>query len=343
MIPERIKKLEAYRFPEFRKDRLNLNENPFPLPEVVLSEFKERIDGDDIRLYHSPIDNAFISALTEYTGFDGKNISLVNGADEGIYFLISLFGREDFDIVSFLPSYKCYKEFSLMLGANFIEIPLSNDFSIDMERTLKLVKDRRVLFFIPNPNNPTGNLFARDKIVRILKEIRGSVVIDEAYFEFSKTTLAPLINKFNNLIILRTFSKSFSLAGERIGYLISNEDFVSHFNGFKNPYNFPYLSMVMGSIVLKHKDIFFERIQWIEAERERVFNELKKIPWLKVFPSRTNFLLLFVKDYKKLRDKLSEEKISILDLNKGWFRLSIGRRELNDKVLNVIKEVNLLK
>jgi len=86
MIPERIKKLEAYRFPEFRKDRLNLNENPFPLPEVVLSEFKERIDGDDIRLYHSPIDNAFISALTEYTGFDGKNISLLNGADEGISF-----------------------------------------------------------------------------------------------------------------------------------------------------------------------------------------------------------------------------------------------------------------
>ncbi|RLD16460.1 MAG: hypothetical protein DRI22_01190, partial [Caldiserica bacterium] len=98
-----------------------------------------------------------------------------------------------------------------------------------------------------------------------------------------------------------------------------------------------------GSIVLKHKDIFFKRIQWIESERERVFNELNKIPWLKVFPSRTNFLLFFVKDYKKLRDKLIEERISILDLGKGWFRLSIGRRELNDKVLNVIKEVNLLK
>lgn len=337
MIPERIKKLEPYKFPEFNRNRLNLNENPFPIPDAVLLEFKERVDKDAIRLYHAPIKNPFLSSLEEYIGFSSENISLVNGADEGIYFLIAMFGRETFDIVSFSPSYKCYKEFSFMLGANFIEIPLTDDFIIDIEKTLKTISNRKVLFFIPDPNNPTGNLFDPDKLREIIKSVSGFVVIDEAYFEFSKVTIAPFINKFDNLIILRTFSKSFSLAGERIGYIISNKNFVSYFNGFKNPYNFPYLSMIIGDVALKHREMFFGRIKWIEEERERIFNELKDSSTVKVFPSKTNFLLLYTEKVSELRERLKREKIFILDLGNGWFRISIGRSELNDRVLRIIK------
>jgi len=167
-----------------------------------------------------------------------------------------------------------YKIYSIISGSNFVQVPLSqSNFSLNEGKILeKAKKEDSSIVFLAYPNAPTGNYFAEDKITKIIEESGCLVVVDEAYYEFGKKTFVPLISRYNNLVILRTFSKAYSLASLRVGYLLSNPEIVNE--------------------IRKVKEVLEDNIEKIIREREKLINIINELPSFKAHPSQTNFVLV---------------------------------------------------
>ncbi|MGX7582933.1 aminotransferase class I/II-fold pyridoxal phosphate-dependent enzyme [Candidatus Vidania fulgoroideorum] len=256
-------------------------------------------------------------------------ITFGNGSDEIIYLLSILF----FNIGSFKPSFTMYKFYSRILNKNFFEIELNNKFCINLKKTNFIIKKNKIeLFFISYPNNPTGNLFDKKKILNIVKKNKKCLfVLDEAYFDFSKKTFTKYIKIFKNICILRTFSK-IGFAGLRIGFLLSNKKLYKIINKVKSPYNFNILNIRLIPEILKNYNLLCVK---------KILNQKKKIEFLlkkkKIFfyKSFSNFILINLekKNYKKLKLKsifIKKTKI------KNFYRVSIGN---NIENYNFIKNL----
>ncbi|MGJ8454458.1 histidinol-phosphate transaminase [Pseudothermotoga sp. U03pept] len=309
---------------------LALNENPFPFPEELLQEALKRMQIDNLRIYYDSPSEELVEAILQYVGADfitERNVSIGNGADEIIYVMMTIFDRVFF----FPPTYSCYKIFAQALNVKYIELPLEEDLHIP-EVDLK----EGDLVFIPNPNNPTGHLFEREEIEYILKK-GAFLALDEAYYEFSKVTYLELLKKYDNIAILRTFSKAFSLAAQRIGYIISSEKFIDTYNRVRLPYNVSYLSQLLAKTALDHVKIFQERTEFIVQERERMKDSLKAMGY-SLTDSFANFVFVFIE--KKKRDRLikdlSKKGITIRSFDEG-VRISVGTEEQNNMILKELE------
>jgi histidinol-phosphate aminotransferase len=217
----------------------------------------------------------------------------------------------------------------------------------DVIRTLKNYSPK--LFLLCRPNNPTGWAMKREDVIAILEEakrINTLVIVDEAYGEFAREGLAELIEEYDNLIILHTFSKAFSLAGLRIGYAISDEEIIKDIMAVKLPYNVNSFSQKVAIIALEYMDIINARIEEILKERERVYNSLKELPGVKVFPSQANFLFFYCKE-DSLLEGLILRGIKIRKFSgthpllENAYRVTIGKREDNDRFLKAMEEILL--
>ncbi|PKP54711.1 hypothetical protein CVT91_18680 [Candidatus Atribacteria bacterium HGW-Atribacteria-1] len=189
-----------------------------------------------------------------------------------------------------------YKIYSIINGSNFVQIPLSqSNFSLNEDKVLEEAKkEDSSIVFIAYPNAPTGNYFAEDKIIKIIEESGCLVVVDEAYYEFGEKTFVPLISQYDNLVILRTFSKAYSLASLRVGYLLSNPEIISEVRKVKSPFNVNTFSQLAAQVVFENKEILKDSIKKIIEERERLTNKINELPPFKAHPSRTNFVLVEV-------------------------------------------------
>jgi len=313
---------------------LALNENPFPFPEEILQEaLFRRMNCDRLRIYYDSPDDELIEKIMQYVDCDflkKQNISIGNGADEIIYVMMTIFDR----IVFFPPTYSCYKIFAKALNIDYVEIPLDIDLRIPSA-------DLREgdLVFIPNPNNPTGHLFDKKEIEFILKK-GAFVALDEAYYEFSKVTYIDLLAKYENLAVLRTFSKAFSLAAQRIGYVISSERFIDAYNRVRLPFNVNYISQLLAKTALENISLFQERIQFIINERERMRKFLKSVGY-STTESHGNFVFIFMEGerQKALTKALSKKNITVRRFKEG-IRITVGTKEQNDLVL---KELEVFK
>lgn len=315
-----------YKSEERAEVYLALNENPFPFPEEILIDVFKSIDLDNFRIYYDSPDAEFLKKLSTYVGIDGiyeRNISVGNGADEIIYVILSMFERAIF----FTPTYSCYKIFSRALGVQYVEIPLEDNFRIPNFN----FKEGDVVF-VPNPNNPTGHIFPVEDIERILKS-KAFLVLDEAYYEFSKVTYVDLIKRYENLAVVRTFSKAFSLAAQRIGYVISNEKFIEAYNRVRLPYNLNYISQLLAKAALDNLELFERRIDYIITERERVLDKAKQLGF-NVTDSKGNFIFIFLKkeEIEDIKVRFISKGIAVRYFDEG-IRISIGLREENDIIL----------
>ncbi|HOK40523.1 MAG TPA: histidinol-phosphate transaminase [bacterium] len=320
--------------------KLNTNENPYPPSPKVLGFLQDAITRR-LRLYPDPLCNELRKKLSECYNIPKEQIFVGNGSDELLRLAFYTFSNRNEKIVYSFPSYTLFKTLSVLCYCQPIEIELTEEFLLSDKF---ISSNRNSLKIIANPNSPTGTFNEIDFIEEVVKANKKVVIIDEAYADFAKDNCLRLLKKYKNLIITRTFSKSFSLASIRVGYCFGDKKLIDALYKIKDSYNVNYLSQVAAIAAIEDYQYMKETSQKIIELREYLSNELLKINF-KVYKSEANFV--FVKPLKikarSIYQTLKERGILIryFDapfLNK-YLRISIGTDEEINKLISELKKI----
>ena len=330
----------------FKKVMMCLNESDLNPMEVLQKEIWDKIATFPINRYFNDVTNELNDLLSDYTGFDKDYFIFGNGADEMLYYVFNSVRNDNNSYaISLSPSYFDYKSYSRAVGLGIKFFHLDNHFDFDADEYMKTGDNKDCkLTIICNPNNPTGNLFDTKKIEYIIKNTPHLVLIDETYFEFSNITFAHLIDKYDNLIIVRSFSKSFSVAGLRFGYILSNPKNIYEIKKVKTYFNLNLLTQAIISVLLKNKDIFLKHNEFVIKERNELYEKLNLIPDLKVWNTNTNFLIFNAGEKSmELFNFLQDNDIAVRNVGqhpimKNNLRVSISSKEDNSYFYEKIKE-----
>lgn len=342
-----LKKTDAYVPGEQPQDKsyikLNTNEFPFEPCDGV----KAVVNGEkaaDLRLYSDPTCRVLKEAIAENYGLKTENVFCGNGSDEVLALSFLAFCKKDDTVVFPDISYGFYPVFASFFGLNYREIPLETDFSINEN---DYYSDCGTVY-IANPNAPTGLTLGTEQIENILKNNPNHVVvIDEAYCDFCDCSATGLIGKYRNLLVVRTFSKSYALAGARIGFALGDKELISDLEKAKfsfNPYNINRLSIEIGAAAMKDREYFEKTVAVIKENREKLTDDLKKLGFT-VLPSGANFV--FAKkdgfDGEKLYLELKENGILVRHFGKerikDYLRITVGTKEQNAALINTLGRI----
>lgn len=344
-VSQEIRDITPYSVPHIDcKIKLDGNESPFSLPQDVQEMVNRAIQEIEINRYPDPEASNLIEIMAKVTEFPIGGILLGNGSDELIGMLITTFTNGSGKVLCPSPSFSMYKLTALAMGAEVIEIPLDENFDIELDSTIKAIEDEDPdLIFLASPNNPTGNMYSASKIAEIISVSKGVVVVDEAYSDFSGYTFLPLVKECENLVILRTLSKV-GFAGLRVGILYAGEDLVREVNKVRYPYNINSLSQAVSEVVLENHEFVSESIQLIVRERERVYKTLSVLDGITAYPSDANFIFFKAEDADSLFSKLVEKEILIRNFNRpgrleNCMRVTIGTPQENDAFLSALTEI----
>ncbi len=321
--------------------KIDQNENLFgPSPKVIKALAKYY----GFNIYPDAEQTAFRQQISAYTGVSPEYIVGANGSNQLLDLVTRLFVGAGDSVINCVPTFDIYRFSTQICGGKLIELQRDENFAIDV-KTIKKAVDKSVkLIFLANPNAPTGNLTPRKDLIEIL-ELGLPTCIDEAYYEFSCVTVLPLMKKYTNLMVVRTFSKWAGLAGLRVGYGFFPPQVAELLHRIKIPYNINVAALVAVEESIKDIDYLLEKVKIIVTERDRLFAGLKKVPYLKPYPSKANFILCQVLkgNASVLQDRLQEKGILIRYFAKqrleNCIRLSIGRPEHTDFVLKTLQEI----
>jgi histidinol-phosphate aminotransferase len=308
--------LERYHVPDASGFiKLDAMENPYPLPPALARAVAEAASRAEINRYPDASAGAARDALRRSLALpDGADVLLGNGSDELIQIIASTIARPDAGILAPDPSFVMYRRTALLAHAPFTAVGLRDDFSLDVCAMLDAIeRTRPSLVFIANPNNPTGNAFARADIERIAQAAPGLVVVDEAYYAYADDSFLPRVLAFPNLVVLRTVSK-IGMAGLRLGYLVGHPDWIGEFDKLRPPYNVGALGQAVLPVLLAHRDVFDAQASEIRAGRARLAEALAR-RGLRVFPSQANFVLVRVPDANAAFASLRDAKILVKNLD----------------------------
>ncbi len=322
--------------------KLNTNEFPFPPPQSVVDAAKT--EAGKLQLYSDPECTRFIEKAAQVWGVKKTQILATNGSDEILNFAFMAFCDKNHPIAFPDISYGFYSVFADLNGIPYKKIPLKADFSVDYRDYIGIGKN----IVIANPNAPTGLALSRAQVEEIVKSNPDNVVIiDEAYVDFGGETCAPLIEKYDNLLITQTFSKSRGLAGARLGIGIACEGLIADLNTIKystNPYNVNRMTMMAGYAALCEDEYYKNKCAEICKTREYTAKALKEMG-VEVLDSKTNFLFAQTDKIsgKELYEKLKENGILIRHFNGGridnFNRITIGTKEQMDVFLAKTEEI----
>lgn len=352
-VKPNIRSLTAYEVKEIPcKVKLDANESPYGISSKLLTNLvsskSQKLLGA-LNRYPDPEAKDLKKMASREFGVRIENIIHGNGSDELIYYLITTFGGP---VLYPIPTFSMYGIIAQAIGEKRIGIPLDEEFDLDLEKILKAIKRHKPkLIFLSSPNNPTGNCFSSDRMLKII-DLTSSlithhsspslVVVDEAYQPFvSDKGYMPMLEDYENLVIMRTLSK-IGLAGLRVGFLIADEEIINEVNKVRLPFNLNSLSQAVATEALKDKKTLQSHIKSIMSERERLFDELTKIDSIGPYPSDANFILFRVKDPDKVYKGLLEKGVLIRNMKRvvnGCLRVTIGTPEENRIFLNALKKV----
>ena len=314
--------------------KLDANESPygFEITDEILKSIKTN-------RYPDPEAKTLKKIIAKNLRLNPENILFGNGSDELIYYLTTVFGGP---VLYPVPTFSMYGIISQALGEKRIEVPLDDEFDLDTDRILYLIKKEKPgIVFLSSPNNPTGNCFSADRILKIV-ESTSLVVIDEAYQPFSSEKgFLPMLNDYKNLAILRTLSK-IGFAGLRIGFLIAGKEIINEVNKVRLPFNLNSLSQTVAAALLKNPNTIKLHIGLITSERERLLNELWKTRGIKPYPSEANFILFKVKNSDKIYYRLLKKSVLVRDMKgvvNGCLRVTVGTKKENNIFIKALKEV----
>ncbi|GHT39803.1 histidinol-phosphate aminotransferase [Bacteroidia bacterium] len=312
-------------------------------PLGIYLDANESPYNNDYNRYPDPHQRILKERLSQVKGAPVENIFIGNGSDEPIDLLFRVFCEQGQDnAVSIAPTYGMYKVAAAINNIEMREVSLREDFFLDVPSLLAAADAHTKLLFICSPNNPTGNSFPAAEIEQIIRAFNGIVVLDEAYIDFSEHPgFLSRLTDFPNLILLQTLSKAWGMAGLRIGLAFGRKDIIGILSQVKYPYN---INIVAQRIALEQLEKNRqEQISEIRSQRKWVEEQMLDIPVVKhIYPSDANFLLVRVKDPRRIYNKLIGEGIIVRDRSKvpgcrDCLRITIGTPEENTRMIEALK------
>ena len=324
--------------------KVNANECNLNLPPLVEERVLSRLSRIAFNRYPNYEYDALREQIARNFSVDKEQILIGGGSSEIIEKLFYAFGGSDsHKIVYPQPSFSMYKIYAKAAEAQPVPFDLDDKYDIDVDKFIAAVNDNEAaLAVVCNPNNPTGNVLSIDEIEEIAKNVKCAFLVDEAYVEFYGKSSVNLIKKYPNLIVARTFSKAYGLAGARVGYMIARSEVTDMIAKTYMPYHMNTLSLATADIVYQMRDEFVPRIQMMIAERKRISEQLQELNGVKVYPSSTNFVLMKYDKAVSLNEHLESLNIGVRSFGaaprlENCLRISMGTRAENDECFNVIK------
>lgn len=344
-IKSQVKKLSAYTLnaPECRI-KINQNENPYDLPEEIKTEVLARLANRPWSRYPTFVPVDLLVALAKFSHWRADGILAGNGSNELIQALLTVTVGQGTKVLISEPTFTLYRLLIEVLGGEVVSLPLTNTFEYDIEKIKQTAQDVD-LVIICSPNNPTGCVIKDEDLKELLSNFSGLVILDEAYYEFSRQTVVPLLKQFNNLVVLRTFSKAMAMAGLRVGYLLSHPDLAKEIAKAKLPYNLNFFSLTAAIVAMERFELLSPIIDNLIRERERLFQELSKINGLRPIPSQANFILTETTIApSELMSKLQEQDILARDVSRypmlnNFVRFSVGTLAENNELIANLKSI----
>jgi len=347
---EKIKKFSligGYQKPELIEDsvKLDSNENyviPKQFQNDIITSAKK---NSDIREYPLGGVERLIDTISKFVKIPSSMIGVGNGSDQILDLILSNFASKETKVLTSNPTFGFFEERCKLYDIPLIAIPFSDNMKLDIKDFLKESKNADILY-LDSPNNPTGFQFTKSELQKLVKSFTGLVIIDEAYGEFSEYSLSSMVKTQNNLIVVQTLSKSFGLAGLRLGYFIASKKFTETFmNVLQYPYPVSTITIESGIHAIEKSKLMKDTIDIIKIERKRIIETLQIFDAFEVFDSKANFVLFDAhSSYKRVYSALAEQGISIRKLGKignhdGCLRVTIGTKEMNSKFLLAIRDL----
>ena len=356
LIRQDVQALSAYHVPSsdgFLK--LDAMENPYTWPQVAKQSWADMMQTLPVNRYPDPQGEYVKDGLRKNMGISDKfDIMLGNGSDEIIQILamaVARYGEEAKDgkakILAPEPGFVMYKMIAQLCGLDYVGVQLADDFQLDAEVMLAAVKEHQPeLIFLAQPNNPTGNLWDLAVIENIIEASEGLVILDEAYTAFTDREHLELLDKYENVLVMRTLSKV-GLAGLRLGMIIGAKEWLNELDKVRMPYNINVLTQASALFALDHYDMLLVQTEQLRVDRVVLMKDLASIEGLEVFPSEANFVLVRTPDgmARNWFEELKNRKILIKCLDgghpllKNCLRITVGATDQNEQLVNALKDI----
>ncbi len=327
-----------------RSIRLDKGEFPYPPSPQVIAAIQQAASG--INRYPEVLTNSLRQVLADYNQVSLDKIFAGNGSDDLIELVLKICLEPGDEVIVPIPTFFVYGAATEMLGGKALSVQRTADFDLDLPAIVQAVTDRTKLIFIANPNNPTANASSRDTLIALLEQVNCLVVIDECYFEICQQTVADLIDRYPHLIILRSLSKGFGLAGLRIGYGITNPQLVDYIYRVAQIFPVNQLAIAAGIAAIQDQAYMTEKLTEIKTERAKLTKELTSLGF-QVYPSETNFLFISSQPLDQTAadvvSKLASQEIYVADfghkpgLDAYHLRIATGTPIENERLLDALR------
>jgi histidinol-phosphate aminotransferase len=345
LVRDEVRALNAYHVaPAQGMVKLDAMENPHRLPKEIAEALGRHLAGVAVNRYPDPTAPGLRAQLREAMGIGASLEILVgNGSDEILQIVTLALARPGAVVLAVEPSFVVYRMAAVAAGMRYVGVPLNADFTLDQTALLAAIeRERPALTWIAYPNNPTGNLFPREAILRIVAASPGLVAVDEAYYAFSGgASMLSEVGKHPNLIVVRTVSK-LGLAGLRLGLAIGEREWIHEFEKLRMPYNVGSLNAAAGEFLLRQRAALERQTAAIVAERARLESALDALPGVQRFPSAANFVLARMPDGPRAFEALRQRGILVRTLHgthpllAHCLRLTVGTSDENTRMLEAL-------
>src|SRR5215204_795701 len=348
-IKPRVRGLKAYTLkPDRGAVKLNQNENPWGVPDAVRAETLRRMEGRQWARYPDFVPVSLHEKLAAFAGRRADGVVAGNGSNELIQATLMVTVGEGSRVLISEPTFALYRQVATILGGEVLSVPLDDALGFDVEALVETIeRDEPDVVILCSPNNPTGCRIEDEELERLLKQTSGIIVIDEAYFEFSGRTVAPLLERHTNLAVFRTFSKAMGLAALRVGYLLAAPELAREVSKAVLPYNLNAFSQTAAEVAVElYEAELRPTVERIVAERGRLHAGLQDIGGLAPVRSCANFMVVrSTVEPRRVYDELLERfGVLIRDVSgypklKDYFRVSVGTPHENDRLLEGLRDI----
>ena len=341
-----LESIAAYQAPQVEaRVRLNTNECPYPLPDGFARDLAEAVARIDFNRYPDRDATALRKGLSELTGHPAEGIWAANGSNEVIQHLCLAYGGPGRRALVFQPTYALHTLIPRMVGMEVVAEPLGVGFALEADAAAEAAaRHRASVVFVCSPNNPTGNAAPLEAVEALCRATEGLVLVDEAYVEFGAESAAPRLESHPNLVVVRTFSKAFSLAAARVGYCLASPELVAELLRVRLPYHLSSLTQAAGEVALRHLGEARALLDATRAQRDRILESLGMMEGVETFPTEANFVLFRTPlPAPDLWTALLERGVLIRDVSGGaglerCLRVSAGTPEETSAFLDALPE-----
>ena len=346
-VRDDLQGLPPYRAPQVDAPvRLNTNESPWPPPEGFLKDLAERIARLELNRYPDREARALRSALGARFSWPGDGVWAANGSNEIIQSLLLAFGGAGRRMLIFSPTYAMYTHFANLTATELVERPVAEPWVLDPSSVSAAVAEvDPAVTFVCSPNNPTGTAQSLDVVRAALEPNRGIVLLDEAYAEFGGESATTILGRHDRLAVVRSFSKSWRLAGARIGYLLAHPWLIEALQVVRLPYHLSALTQACGEVAVRHAGAALSAVEEIVAERDRLSKELQRVAGVEAFPSAANFVLVRTRlEGATLWQALVDRGVLVRDFSsmpglERCLRVTVGSGEENATFVEALRGV----